>query len=104
MAEEKIIEKIKRADARTKAMDDFTSPSVLYEELISSVKKYHPSTDLTVIQKAYESAYNAHEGQKRKSGEPYIIPCVWQSSSRIWNWIRRRSWPGCSTTRWRTPG
>ncbi len=73
MAEEKIIEKIKRADARTKAMDDFTSPSVLYEELISSVKKYHPSTDLTVIQKAYESAYKAHEGQKRKSGEPYII-------------------------------
>ncbi len=73
MAEEKIIEKIKRADARTKAMDDFTSPSVLYGELISSVKKYHPSTDLTVIQKAYESAYQAHEGQKRKSGEPYII-------------------------------
>lgn len=73
MAEEKIIEKIKRADARTKAMDDFTSPSILYEELISSVKKYHPSTDLTVIQKAYESAYQAHEGQKRKSGEPYII-------------------------------
>ena len=26
-----------------------------------------------MIQKAYESAYKAHEGQKRKSGEPYII-------------------------------
>lgn len=73
MAEQKIMETIKRADARTKAMDDFTSPSDLYDELIRSVKKYHPSADLSMIQKAYDAAYYAHEGQKRKSGEPYII-------------------------------
>ncbi len=73
MADQKNIESVKRADARTKAMADFTSPSVLYDELIDSVKKYHPSTDLSMIQKAYDTAYNAHEGQKRKSGEPYII-------------------------------
>ncbi len=73
MAEREIIEKLKRVDARAKAMDDFTSPNDLYRELISSVRKYHPSADISLIQKAYDSAYRAHEGQKRKSGEPYII-------------------------------
>lgn len=73
MAEREIIEKLKRVDARAKAMDDFTSPEDLYRELISSVRKYHPSADISLIQKAYDSAYRAHEGQKRKSGEPYII-------------------------------
>ena len=54
-------------------MEDFTSPEVLYDELISSVKKYHPSTDITMIEKAFNIANNAHKGQVRKSGEPYII-------------------------------
>lgn len=65
--------KIKKADASVKTMEDFTSPSVLYEELISSVQKYHPSTDISMIEKAYRIARDAHEGQMRKSGEPYII-------------------------------
>ena len=64
---------IKKADASVKAMDDFTSPDVLYRELISSVKKYHPSTDISMIEKAYRIAYEAHKDQYRKSGEPYII-------------------------------
>ena len=52
---------------------DFTSPEVLYQDLITEIKKYHPSSDLSDIEKAYKVAYKAHEGQKRKSGEPYII-------------------------------
>ena len=52
---------------------DFIPPEVLYEELITKVKKYHPSADVTQIEKAYQIAYNAHKGQVRKSGEPYII-------------------------------
>ena len=67
------IAKIKKADASVKTMEDFTSPEVLYKELISSVKKYHPSTDISMIEKAYQIANNAHKGQLRKSGEPYII-------------------------------
>ena len=62
------IEKIKKADASVKAMEDFTSPDVLYDELISSVKKYHPSTDITMIEKAFNITNNAHKGQVRKSG------------------------------------
>ena len=52
---------------------DFIPPEVLYDELIEKVKKYHPSADVTLIKKAYQIAYDAHKGQVRKSGEPYII-------------------------------
>ena len=67
------LESVRKADAAVKTMQDFTSPEVLYQELITSVRKYHPSTDITMIQKAYEVASDAHKDQKRKSGEPYLI-------------------------------
>lgn len=60
-------------DRNVKTMEDFTSPDILYQELIDSVKKYHPSTDISLIEKAYRIAYDAHKDQARKSGEPYII-------------------------------
>ncbi len=53
--------------------EDFMSPYMLYENLINEIKKYHPSTDLSAVEKAYKIADKAHKGQKRKSGEPYII-------------------------------
>ena len=52
---------------------EFDNPDDLYKELIAAIHKYHPSTDTTMIDKAYRIAYDAHKGQKRKSGEPYII-------------------------------
>ena len=60
-------------DRSVRKMEDFTSPDELYQELIRSVLKYHPSTDISMIEKAYQVASKAHEGQVRKSGEPYII-------------------------------
>ncbi|MBQ9438871.1 MAG: bifunctional (p)ppGpp synthetase/guanosine-3',5'-bis(diphosphate) 3'-pyrophosphohydrolase, partial [Lachnospiraceae bacterium] len=48
-------------------------PEELFSELTARVKKYHPSDDITLIEKAYKLAAKAHEGQLRKSGEPYII-------------------------------
>ena len=72
-SEQEKLESVKKADAAVKSMNDFTSPEDLYQELISSVRKYHPSTDISMIQKAYEVAREAHKDQKRKSGEPYII-------------------------------
>ena len=53
--------------------EDFTDPQILYDKLISMIKKYHPSGDISQIEKAYKIAYKAHDGQLRKSGEPYII-------------------------------
>ena len=52
---------------------EFQDPEQLYAELIEKVRKYHPSDDISMIEKAYATALNAHEGQQRKSGEPYII-------------------------------
>ena len=71
--EEELEKEIAAVDASVKSMDDFTSPEQLYRELIASVKKYHPSDDISLIEKAYRVASEAHEGQVRKSGEPYII-------------------------------
>ena len=52
---------------------DFTPPEELYQTLINKVLEYHPNTDITMIEKAYKIASKAHEGQLRKSGEPYIM-------------------------------
>lgn len=52
---------------------DFTSPDELYNNLVRTIRAYHPSTDLTIIEKAYKIANFAHKDQLRKSGEPYII-------------------------------
>lgn len=41
--------------------------------MIATIRAYRPTTDLSEIEKAYKIASKAHEGQKRKSGEPYII-------------------------------
>ena len=53
--------------------DDFVSKEYLYDELIKAIRRYHPSDDISMIEKAYELADKAHKDQKRKSGEPYII-------------------------------
>ncbi len=60
-------------DGKIEAIKQFQSPDILYEGLIQRVRKYHPSDDITLIEKAYNLASEAHQGQLRKSGEPYII-------------------------------
>ncbi len=42
------------------------------EQIINKVKSNNPKADLDLLKLAYEFAENAHKGQKRKSGEPYI--------------------------------
>ena len=74
------LEQIEKAEKEFHSMEgniretqDFEEPQKLYAELIESVRKYHPSTNISMIEKAYRIADGAHEGQVRKSGEPYII-------------------------------
>ncbi len=60
-------------DGKIESIEEFQSPDVLYEGLIKRVRKYHPSDDISLIEKAYLQAAEAHKDQLRKSGEPYII-------------------------------
>ena len=60
-------------DGRIEAIQEFQSPDQLYRDLILHVQKYHPSDDISLIEKAYNLAAEAHKSQVRKSGEPYII-------------------------------
>ncbi len=65
--------KLKEIVTELEAPASFTSPEVLYQDLIQTIRRYHPSDDITMIEKAYKIATEAHKDQKRKSGEPYII-------------------------------
>ena len=60
-----------------KAPEDYQNPELLYKSLIERVRKYHPSADVSMIEKAYHIARDAHKGQTRKSGEEYIIHPLW---------------------------
>jgi len=42
------------------------------EALLRTLRTHHPKADVPLIERAYQVAERAHEGQTRKSGEPYI--------------------------------
>ena len=42
-------------------------------DLVEKVQSYHPAANVEVIRKAYEFSAKVHKGQKRASGEPYLI-------------------------------
>ncbi|HME59638.1 MAG TPA: bifunctional (p)ppGpp synthetase/guanosine-3',5'-bis(diphosphate) 3'-pyrophosphohydrolase [Candidatus Binatia bacterium] len=42
-------------------------------ELIDKVKSYYPAADAGLIRTAYDFSAKVHQGQKRLSGEPYLI-------------------------------
>ena len=70
---EQMEKELQESEENIRATQDFEKPEKLYKELLESVHKYHPSADLSLIEKAYRIADEAHRGQVRKSGEPYII-------------------------------
>ena len=47
-------------------MNDLLAP------IVNGLREHHPSSDFTVVEKAFETAFTAHVGQLRKSGEDYI--------------------------------
>ena len=60
-------------DGHIEAMAEYKTPEELYQDLITRVRRYHPSDDISLIERAYKVANDAHKDQARKSGEPYII-------------------------------
>lgn len=47
-------------------------PADGFDKLLKTVRQHHPRADLLQLEEAHEVAGQAHEGQKRRSGEPYI--------------------------------
>jgi GTP pyrophosphokinase len=43
------------------------------QDLLTKVESYHPAADLGLVQRAYAYAAKAHDGQLRRSGDPYVI-------------------------------
>ena len=70
---EKLENEITSQSSKMIPTEDFVSPATLYEGLLASIRKYHPSEDVSMVEKAYRVADKAHTGQVRKSGEAYII-------------------------------
>ncbi|MBE5996589.1 MAG: bifunctional (p)ppGpp synthetase/guanosine-3',5'-bis(diphosphate) 3'-pyrophosphohydrolase [Lachnospiraceae bacterium] len=64
---------IQRIDASILSPGDFQDPEALFGTLVARIRRYRPNTDLSLIEKAYHVAKEAHGQQCRKSGEPYII-------------------------------
>lgn len=71
MAEEK--RELILDDGTINKLQEGMTPEELFQALVKRVRLYHPSDDISMIQKAYRVASEAHKDQRRKSGEPYII-------------------------------
>ena len=54
-----------------------------FEKIIQEFKKNNPSEKTDDIFRAYRFALNAHQGQKRKSGEDYINHCIGTAKTLI---------------------
>ncbi len=52
---------------------DIKDTDVLIKEIIDMIKVYSPNSNTDMVYVAYRFAKSLHEGQKRKSGDPYII-------------------------------
>jgi GTP pyrophosphokinase len=44
-----------------------------FNDIADRMLEYHPSCDLSLLQRAYVFSAKVHEGQERLSGEPYLI-------------------------------
>src|SRR5438093_13357243 len=43
------------------------------QDLLTKVEGYHPAADLGLVQRCYAFAAKAHDGQLRRSGDPYVV-------------------------------
>src|SRR5690606_20216858 len=52
---------------------DFLRHMLRLNDILTRVSSYHPDADLDIIKKAYVYSAKVHQGQLRKSGEPYLV-------------------------------
>ncbi len=60
-------------DFKTTEVIEYTNPQECFDALIKRISKSCTEEEIANVKKAYELASQAHEGQKRLSGEPYIM-------------------------------
>ena len=65
----------------------------LLQQLTDTIKKNGLDVDMIKISEAFTLAYESHMGQKRKSGEDYILHPV-EVAEILAEWIRTRLWLG----------
>lgn len=49
------------------------SKEIKVTDLMERIQGYHPAADVDLIRRAYDFSAGVHRGQKRRSGEPYLI-------------------------------
>ena len=49
---------------------------VLLEELVKQLPEYYSLAEREIVERAYRVAEEAHKGQTRQSGKPYITHCL----------------------------
>ena len=63
-----------------KAPASFTSPEELYQDMIKTIYRYHPSDDITLIEKAYRTAIKSRNENRVNliSFTLFVLPLFWQ--------------------------
>ena len=46
------------------------------KSLVNQIQAYNPDAEVELLERCYRFAQEAHEGQQRKSGEPYFTHCL----------------------------
>ena len=79
-----------KLDIELEAPADFTSPEVLYQDLVKTIHKYHPSDDISMSKRHIRSQHKPIR-IRRESPESLIssILYVWLLFWLIWRWTRR---------------
>jgi GTP pyrophosphokinase len=49
------------------------SKELKVSDLVEKVQAYHPTADVEMIRRAYDFSAKVHKGQRRLSGEPYLV-------------------------------
>lgn len=64
------------APFRNSIIHCYTGEYMKKEQLLENAKPYYSEEQIAQLEKAIDFAAKAHEGQKRKSGDPYITHCL----------------------------
>ena len=64
-----------------KDVEDYQNPELLYKSLIERVRKYHPSADVSMIEKAYHIARNAQRSDTEIRRRVYYPSSVGRNHS-----------------------